>query len=174
MFLGLDLASRLSGWCCGSGEEIPICGAHPLPGTSDVGQLQVELCDLLNVLHRRFSFTHIAFEAPILVANRDTVQKLRALYGLGSFTEFWAKKRGIPCVDKSVQQIKRELTGNAIAEKDDMVAVARKVGLDLPAGEKAKDAADAFGVWLLVLRDHNRSLSAEWDRRVWTPRGALL
>jgi hypothetical protein len=139
-----------------------------------VGDLLVQLEALLVTLHNRFGFTAIGFEAPILVANRDTVQKLRALYSLGGFVEYWGAVHSIPCVHKSVPEIKRELTGNAFAEKGDMVAVARKVGLSLPPGEAAKDAADSFGVWLLVLRDHNRGLSAEWDRKVWTPRGALL
>ena len=55
-----------------------------------------------------------------------------------------------------MQAIKREVTGKSNAEKDALVAVARKFGLDIPDGPGAKDAADSWGAWLCGLRTWTR------------------
>jgi hypothetical protein len=55
-----------------------------------------------------------------------------------------------------------------------LVAIAQKCGLQLPPGDPAKDAADAWGAWLLLLRHQHPAASREWDTRIWTPKGALL
>lgn len=186
MYLGLDLASRLTGWCCGRPDSIPECGTWEMPpvrnpdGSHDYGELLCGLQDYLNVTYIRFRFTHVAYESPILITRRtdrravDSLAKLRLLYPLGPFVQWWCRRREIPCVEKTVAAIKTEITGNRHADKADLVAQAQKCGLILPPGEKAKDAADAWGCWVLLVRDLDRKASAEWDRRIWSPRGALL
>lgn len=180
--LGLDLASRLCGACVGDGAQLPHADTWELaPCGDDFGALLVQLDDYLNVTHARFGIDAVAYEAPILIARGrdgrpygDNLRKLRLLYPLGAHVEFWCKRRGIPCFEVSIAAIKKEVTGNAYAAKDDLVAIAEKVGLALPRGEKAKDAADAWGAWLLLLRHMNPALSRDWDRKIWTPKGALL
>lgn len=191
MYLGLDLASRLTGWCVGSGSDIPACGAWEFPavkgddGSYDYGLLLATLDDYLTASHARFAFGAVAYEAPILVFRRrgqpddvgynDNLNKLRLLYPLGAFVEFWCLRRGIDCFEVSVQAIKREVGGHRNAEKADLIYVAQKCGLQLPAASAGRDdAADAFGAWLLLLREFEKTRSAEWDRRIYGSRGGLL
>lgn len=189
MLLGLDLASRLTGWCAGDGRQVPQCGAWAFPKVDgDYGLLLCTLEDYLNAAHARFAFQALAYEAPILITRGrrgadpfqertfgDTLAKLRLLYPLGAFVEWWCRRRGVECFEVTVSDIKREVTGNRHAEKQDLIAIAEKCGLQLPSpSQGADDAADAFGAWLLLLRAFDKTLSAEWDRRIWTPRGALL
>lgn len=181
--LGLDLGSRLTGACCGDGAQLPHVDTWEFqPCGDDYGALLVQLDDYLNVAHARFGFQAVAYEAPILITRDrkgsgygDNLRKLRLLYPLGAHVEFWCKRRGIEdCFEVSIASIKKEVTGNAYAAKDDMVAMAQKVGLQLPRGEKAKDAADSWGAWLLLLRHMKPSLSPAWDKKIWSPKGALL
>lgn len=187
MLLGLDLASRLSGWCCGDGAQIPECGAWEFPKIDgDYGLLLATLDDYLNIAHQRFGFQAVSYEAPILIARGrngerygDDLGKLRLLYPMGAFVEYWCRRHDVECWEVTIQEIKKEVTGNVHAAKDDMVAMARKCGLALPEGSyegrvRAEDAADAWGAWLLLLRYLDKGRSSEWDRRIWTPRGALL
>lgn len=180
--LGLDLASRLTGWCCGDGQVVPECGAWAFqPVKGDYGLLLATLEDYLDVAFIRFSPGAVAYEAPILVARGrggrqygDKLSTLRLLYPMGAFVEWYCRRAGVPCFEVTVSNIKKEVTGNAYAPKGDLVAIAEKCGLKLPAGPGAMDAADSFGAWLLLLRHHDKTRSLEWDRRIFTPRGALL
>jgi hypothetical protein len=186
--LGLDLASRLTGWCAGDGAQIPQCGAWKFPPIDgDYGLLLATLQDYLDAVFGRFTPGAVAYEAPILIARRrgvdpldergfgDTLGKLRLLYPMGAFVEFYCRRAGVPCYEVTVAEIKKEVTGNRYAEKQDLIGIAEKCGLVLPSvSNGADDAADAFGAWLLLLRSHDKARSAEWDRRIWTPRGALL
>lgn len=179
--LGLDLASRLSGWCCGAGEGVPEVGAWPFPQVNgDYGLLLTTLEDYLQVAFQRFGVEAVAYEAPILIARGngrrygDKLSTLRLLYPMGAFVEWYCKRARVPCFEVSVTDIKKEVTGNSFAPKGDLVAIARKCGLQLPEGPGAMDAADAFGAWLLLLRHYDKAVSAEWDKRIFTPKGALL
>lgn len=196
MLLGLDLASRLTGWCAGDGSSIPDCGAWDMPrarnddGSYSYGRLLCGLEDYLDIAKRRFGVTAVAYEAPILRTARrmradgvlpdpdqqwgDNLNKLRLLYPLGAFLEWWCDRNGVECAEVTVQAIKSEVTGNHIAPKDDLVAVARHAGLRLPAGDGIDDAADAFGAWLLLLRATDRKLSAQWDAKICGAKGSLL
>lgn len=185
MLLGLDLASRLTGWCCGDGTKVPECGAWRFPPIEgDYGLLLSTLDDYLNALSSRWTITEVAYEAPLLIPRRqgphsrgfgDTLGKLRLLYPMGAYVEFWCRRRAIPCFEVTVADIKKEVTGFRHADKEDLIEVAQKCGLVLPSKSNgADDAADAWGVWLLLLRAENKELSARWDKRIWGPRGALL
>lgn len=187
--LGLDLASRLTGWCAGDGARLPDCGAWELEaarqedGSYEFGRMLASLEGYLDVAFSRFRPEAVAYECPLLITRRrgpdgrtfgDNLTKLRLLYPLSAFVEWYCFKAGVPCFEVTVSAIKKEVTGNHQAEKDDLVAVARKVGLVLPPGEGAKDAADAWGAWLLMVRHFSPDLSRAWDQRIWTPRGAML
>lgn len=182
MLLGLDLASRLTGWCAGSGPAVPACDAWEFPPINgDYGLLLTTLEDYLDVVFGRFQPEAVAYEAPILIARGrgahrygDKLSTLRLLYPMGAFVEWYCLRRSVPCFEVTVSEIKKEVTGNAYAPKDDLVAIAEKCGLALPNGPGSMDAADAFGAWLLLLRHYDKARSAEWDRRIWQPKGALL
>lgn len=186
MLLGLDLGSRSTGWCCGDGRSTPRCGAWSLgaerkaDGSHDYGALLAGLGDYLDVGHRRFGFTALAYEAPLLITRRpledgygDTLAKLRLLYPLGAFVELWARRHAVSYREKTVQSIKSTLAGDRFAGKPAMVAAAEACGLKLPA-DGADDAADSFGVWLLLLQDLDRATFAHWDQRLSTSRGGLI
>jgi hypothetical protein len=126
--LGLDLASRRTGWCVGDGSGLPTCGAWAFPpvkaedGSYDFGLLLSTLDEYLTNCHARHGFEAVAYEAPILVFQRrdesgavvrnDNLSTLRLLYPLGAFVEYWCHRRGIECFEVSVQAIKKELGGH--------------------------------------------------------------
>lgn len=190
ILLGLDLASRLTGWCVGDGSSVPACGAWSFPpvkaedGSHDFGLLLATLDEYLTNCHARRPFEAVSYEAPILVfqrrgpdgavARNDNLGTLRLLYPLGAFVEYWCHIRSIPCFEVSVQAIKKEVGGHRHAAKADLVFVAERAGLKLPPGAGREDAADAFGAWLCLLRHLHSARSADWDRRIYSPRGALL
>lgn len=182
MLIGLDLASRLTGWCAGDGSGVPEVGAWPLEEVKgDYGFLLWQLDQYLTVAFNRFNPTALAYEAPILIARGkgkrqygDKLSTLRLLYPMGAYVELFGRRAGVPVYEVTVSEIKREVTGNSYAPKDDMVAAARHCGLQLPTGPGAMDAADAWGAWLLLLRSTDKARSLEWDKRIYTPRGALL
>lgn len=195
--LALDLASKLSGWCCGDGRQVPLVGEWTFPdirdeeGACDYGKLLAALEDYLDGAFRTFDPEVVGFEAPLLItrgrrraagafdpederAFGDTLGKLRLLYPMPAFVEWYCFRRSVPCHEVSVGDIKAEVTGDRYAEKDELVQIARRCGLILPAGDGARDATDAWGGWLILLRAYSPELSAEWDTRIWTSRGALL
>lgn len=185
--LGLDLGSRLSGWCAGDGAGVPEVGAlefgsigNPLDGW-DYGLLLDSFDEKLTAIFGRFpEIEAVVYEAPIHIPKGqsrpygDTLHKMRLLYPMGAFLEFACRRREVECFEVQIADIKCEVTGNRHAEKDDLVAVAEKCGLGLPAGDARKDAADAWGAWLLGLRYYDKLRSQEWDRRIGASQGALL
>lgn len=157
---------------------LPQCG-------EDIGQMLALLDDNLNLLLDRFRPSLVAFEAPILPSGggkkgqgpvMGSLLTRRKLMNVAGHLEFVCYRRGIPCGEETVRTIKKELAGHGGATKADMVYAAQKCGVRLPETQAAgqEDAADAFGVWLLGLRHTNRTLSAQWDRRLYSARGALL
>jgi hypothetical protein len=129
-------------------------------------------------------FILVAYEAPTLpraridesgclVAPPTTVATIRRLGFLGAALEGVAATHPARTVVREcfISSVKRELAGNGRAEKADMVAAARRAGIDLPPGEAAKDAADSFGVWLLSLRHWSPEHRARWDARLLSGRG---
>lgn len=179
---GFDLATRLCGWCSGSGDTIPDVGAWELPDVKDdLGWMIDSFHTYLCVHIERFRPSTVVYEAPILVVNdkrrgTDKLLTLRKLYSLGPHLEWVFRTRGIECGEESLQAIKREVTGNRHADKDAMVAMAVKVGLKLPATKSAgrEDAADAWGAWLLGLRHVDKGLSGKWDRLLYSPNRGFL
>lgn len=182
MISAFDIATRLTGWAAGSGIVRPAVGAFEIgPTGDDLGKLLTSFDDYLTVHFDRFQPQAVVYEAPILVVKgrhqsgrTDKLLTIRKLYAMGAHLEFFCARRGVPCHEVSLQEIKREVTGKNYAKKDAMVAVARKVGLDLPKGPGIEDAADAWGAWLLGVRHYYPEISHRWDKLIWGPRDALL
>lgn len=192
VLLGLDLASRLTGWCCGDGAQDPALGVWEFPnirdadGEYDYGLLLATLEDYLGAAFARFSPGAVAYEAPLLItAGRrgvdlqarsfgDNLSKLRLLYPLGAFVEWYCHRRGVPCHEVTVPEVKAEVTNDRHADKETIAQVAEGCGLVLPTGPGRLDAADAFAVWKRLLRSYNAARSAEWDTRIQASKGGLL
>lgn len=175
MLLGLDPGSQRMGWCVGSGDVLPFTGAWRFEQTGDdLGAMLAQLDGHLSHLLDNSGVTNVAYEAPILLRH-DSLARLRKTLSLGAHIEFACHQRGIPCSEVRLQDVKRELSGNARAEKDLMVTAAQKLGIALPTSKAdgREDAADAVGVWLLLLRAHDPERSREFDRRLFGVRGQL-
>lgn len=184
MLLGLDLAPRKCGWCAGPGRDIPLAGGFRL--TSDLNDLEgllEETRTYLDVIITRFRPTAVMIESPILPGSQGagpvmgSLAQRRAQMGQNAFVK-WLVRYGhdIPVAEIDLWQIKLALTGSKQAEKADMVKAAEKAGIVLPSvlADGREDAADAVGVWLCLLRQQDKTLSADWDRRIFSTRGALL
>lgn len=176
VLLGLDPGSRRMGWCYGTGEGLPRCGAWVFPQAGQslgamLTYVHEPLCQLLTDQH----IAEAAYEAPILTPH-DRLGALRKTYSLGGHIEFVCTDYGIVCSEVDLRAVKRELAGMKTADKSDMVAAAEKLGVVLPASEAQgrEDAADALGVWLLLLRARNRRLSSRFDAALWGGRANRL
>jgi len=170
MLWGLDIATRCTGFAYGSGAERPTAGAwHYDYVGSDLGRL---LSDFHDDISRLPAPTVIMYEAPMLTP-RDRLLPLRKIYSMGAYVELWARQRGILVQETSAISLKKLLCGNHKASKDDMVAMAQKMGISLPEGEARKDAADAFAAWLCGIQFHAREFQPKWDRALYSPRGRL-
>ncbi len=182
MISAFDIATRLTGWAAVNGSRGPVDTAVEIgPTGDDLGKLLVKFHEYLEIHFARFEPKAVVYEAPILVVKgrhqsgrTDKLLTVRKLYAMGAHLEFFCAMRGVPCHEVSLQEVKNEVTGNNYAKKDAMVAVARKVGLDLPKGPGIEDAADAWGAWLLGLRHYSPEISRRWDKLIWGPKGALL
>lgn len=172
-----DLAPGLTGFCTGTGETRPACGAFRLPRSGDdLGEMGLFLWNWLETHIETYRPTCIGYESPILTP-KDNLLKVRKIYGLGVILETVAANHGIPTFEKDLRELKRELTGRHDASKDDMVEVAERCGIELPAtkAEGREDAADAFAGWKIGIRELNPKLSQNWDRLIYSRgRGGLL
>lgn len=173
MILFLDLGTHKTGYCLGDGLSVPLCGTVRLTGPADLGGLLTGLETALSDLSVHGQIEVVGYESPITL-RRDSLASKRSLYSLGAFVEWWALKQSAKCFESSPQALKKELTGKHNASKSDMVAMAKKCGINLPHGALAEDAADAFAGWLIALRVYNKAARLKWDRRLYGSRGALL
>ena len=186
MILTLDTSSRKNGFCAGDGATVPVASAFILDQHGeDIGAMLEQFNQNVETLFRRFQPTVCIFESPILPSGGGKGDKgpvmgstltRRKLFNVAGHFEWMCHTRGIPCGEEQARTIKKELAGSRKATKDDMVAAALKCGVILPPTQAAgmEDAADAFGLWLIGLRKTKPALSAHWDRRLWSSRGALL
>lgn len=171
-----DIATRLTGWCSGTGDVRPAVGAFPFRQVDDdLGALGALFREFLRIHFDTYQPTSVGYESPILVPT-DSLLKVRKIYGMGMILETECAERGIPVWEKDLRDLKRELTGDPSADKAMMVEAALLAGIDLPPkGEGQDDAADAFAGWLIGIRALNPKASARWDSVIWSKgRGGLL
>lgn len=176
-----DIATRLTGWCSGDGTAIPSCGAFSFPFFGDdIGKLLTMWNAYLRTHFDEFKPNVVIYEAPILVIGHgkpgqhtDKLLTIRRIYSMGGHLEWYCMARGVPCFEVGPKQIKMEITGNGHAEKQTIVDVAKRIGLNLPASKSAgeEDAADAWGGWVIGLRSYEPELSRKWDAVIHNPRG---
>lgn len=186
--LALDLAT-CSGWVEGDGSELPAHGYLDLPPPVEgdrgpaFSALRRFLVRRIEKLQARGHQVAVVFEQPILpkpflkwergkpmIIYPTNINATLLLQGLAAIAEEVAHDLGCECGHVDVGTVKKALAGFGGAEKNDMVFVARKVGLTI----EKHDTADAFGVWLAALPHYHRHHSEAWDRRIWSSRGGLL
>lgn len=176
VLLGLDPGTRRMGYCYGTGEDLPTAGAWRFDQCGDqLGKMLHVIGGELKGLIAREGVDELAYEGPIKKPY-DALMALRKTFSLGAHIEFVAYQCGLPYSEVNIKGVKKELAGFAQADKTDMIYAAEKLGVGLPLtkAEGREDAADALGVWLMLLRARNKRLSGEFDRRLWSARGALL
>lgn len=178
MIWGLDIATRCTGWCAGDGAQPPETGVLLYDHVGeDLGLLGMLWRKDLTRLEQRFGRPdHIIYERPILLPH-DKCLPLRKIYGMGMILEVWASDRPdpIPVHEVTLQEIKTRVTGSHKAKKPVVVAVVSRLGVMLPDGKMAEDAADAFGAWLTGGVDHYaRQHQAMWDGKLYRSRGRLM
>lgn len=148
--LALDLGTAV-GWACGAPDGEPTYGTKILPSTGeDIGRFAEAfnewLIDMLTLEEPGL----VVFEAPVLTG-RTSLAAARKLYGLAWHTEFGCRLRQVQCLEHHLQSVKKFFAGNGRAEKQDMMAAARRLGWE----PKSFDAADALGLWACAV--HQRA-----------------
>lgn len=175
--LGLDIAPTLCGFCVGDGRSTPYAAAWILKDHGPrLGALFCEFEDHLEALHRDWPFEWMCQEAPINHRKWDATITLRRTYGLQGHAESWCHRRGIPVIEADPRRLKAALSGHHDAGKPDMVAAARRAGVDLPRtkDDGREDAADGLAAWLVGMKDFDPPTWAKWDAMLWRQRGALI
>lgn len=188
---GLDLATS-TGACYGRPDRAPKVEVVRAPVTGEdygafgdyyltfferlIGRLGEQLADGETLL--------VNYESPILpparwdealkrVVQLTKIQTTRKLHFMGTALEAvcvrMVRERGwvIDYRECQIQAIKNELTGKRNATKTDMIFVARRLGIELPAGPEAGDGADALGAWLLAIRHHAPEHMRLWDSKIY-------
>lgn len=184
----LDPGSKRTGFAYGDGSRLPTVGAWGFPQAGvNYGQVLACLADALEAHIEQYRPDQLAYESPIVVFNQcykdasgqirkrnDNLATLRKTIPLGPRIEEVCWRRGIPCFETSIESVKKELSGAFRAEKSVMVEAATKLGVVLPSGPGAEDAADALGGWLLLLRLRDRAASVKFDQALYSARGTVL
>lgn len=200
MMLALDLATT-TGWCAGAGDELPSAGIVRIPSTGqELGPyfdfffrwLHAKITELqeeAGVETRPGTFGPVTvnkeefivvFEAPILPESRfdsatnrwvkqTNIHTTRRLQGLAGFVEAICSQRNCLCEEVMLSTVKKALGGNGRADKADMVSAARRCGLPV----ETHDAADAFGVWIVMVRTYAKQHQQIWDQKLYGPRAML-
>lgn len=165
MVAGFDLATRRCGWAVGDGTGAPEVGVWEYPQVDD------DLGALLHAFHgslipflELWSPDHVIYESPVM-ARANTLSFSRKVHALGGMLELACYRRNISVSEGHPYTLKRVLAGSHKASKDEMVKAARDLGVLLPKGPGAKDAADASAAWLHGTQCYNIQLRANWG---WT------
>jgi Holliday junction resolvasome RuvABC endonuclease subunit len=175
MLAALDTGPTRTGFCAGDGSQIPTVGVWDFEEYGvDYGRLGAALAERLAWLNQTYVPSRVAFEAPILVTKRDTLQWLRRRYGMDFLAETYFTQKGIDVREADLRRVKAAVTGDHDAKKPRIVAAAKACGIQLPRGEAAKDAADAWAVWFYELQFFDPQAFSVWDQRVRALRGGLI
>ncbi len=149
--LGLDLASH-TGWCLVTGMDcVPRFGWWDAPDERfGVYRKRFSALHLwLDEMHQVHQFDGIAFECPIKKPT-DKVSTLRLLMGFSCVVEEFAglveRDRGqrFPCMEVSVPDVKKALTGDPYASKPDMKHAATRLGWRVADADQADAGSVAF------------------------------
>lgn len=177
MIVGLDLATS-TGFAIGGGASLPRVAALRMPSTGDDvgaflcffrGWLFPTLRDLGEKAKAEGDVVHVVFEAPLLLnqdaTNIATTRKLQGLAGVVEMIVTDLSGMGLPvrAYEVTLSTVKKALTGTGRAEKGDMVLAARAAGVRLSPGKEGEDEADAFGVWIVAVRNYEPQHAARWD-----------
>lgn len=166
--LGFDLAPSLSGYCVGDGQGAPVAAAWEFPDCGDdLGALGEHMAQQARALIAEHQPDLVTYEAPIL-RQTDKLWKLRRIYGLGMALEMTCRAADVPCLEIDLRRIKGVLTGDAFAEKTEVVRAVMRLGVPLPRtdAEGRKDAADAFGCWLIGMMEIDHAAASPWLARI--------
>jgi Holliday junction resolvasome RuvABC endonuclease subunit len=165
MLLALDLAT-CTGWCAGSGEGTPEIGAVRMPDTGEeVGPFLSFFRKWLEIKLGEIQPTMVIIEAPIL-ASTTNIWTTRKLQGLAGVAEMVCYDLSLEVREVHLQTVKKALGGSGNASKPDMMAAAKRCGLN----PKTFDEADAFGVWIVALREYAKPFAHIWDQRLYSYR----
>lgn len=154
--LGIDPGLRLTGYACVVGDESPEiieAGVFRLSSKRSVADRLVELSDdFTDVLHR-------------LKPHAVAVEKLYAHYKHPTTAAVMGHARGVvllhirqaglPLVELGATEVKKSLTGNGHASKQQMQA-AVQIQLSLSACPDPPDVADAIAIALCCIRRAGR------------------
>lgn len=175
MVWGIDSATRCTGITAGTGERMPAVGVWEFDHCGDdYGLLLHEFGEKMNELASRLGApTVVIYEAPIPPRPHDKLMTLRKLYSMGPYLELWCRDRGVICQEEPPRALKKALTGNHLAKKPAMVAMCRQLGVRLPKGPAAEDAADSFAAWYIGVQHHARQHVTKWDQALYSHRGFL-
>lgn len=173
VILGLDIAT-CTGFAYGDGTALPTVGHRIWPAAVDGarGALFSAFRSWLVETLDHLAPDVVIFEQPILpkpflkagvLIFPTKIEATLILQGLVAILEVECHDRGILCVHTTVGEVKKQLTGNGKAEKDDMVRAARKMGLRIAVD----DEADAAAVWLVGVRHYAREHLHRFDSLLW-------
>lgn len=95
------------------------------------------------------------------LVRQTTITTTRKLQGLAGIVEMVCLQRGVPISEVSGPTVKKAM-GSGSNEKPDMVASARRAGLNVTD----HNAADAFGVWVCMLSHYDRESFVVWDQKI--------
>lgn len=181
MLLALDLATN-TGWCAGSGAEAPELGSVRMPDTGEeIGPFASFFAKWFAHQLRELQPTIVGFEAPLLPrakidANGYLVQAPTTdatqtkLKGLKWEVERQCYDAHIDCRETFGATVKKELSGRGDSKKPDMMLAAKRCGL----APRNFDEADAFGVWLVMVRYHAKQHLPLWDQLRYGDRPGAL
>jgi Holliday junction resolvasome RuvABC endonuclease subunit len=146
--LALDLSTEI-GWCVGAPPDVlPRTDTFVLPQTGDnVGRFAAAFEDWFVPFIREVKPRALIFEAPNL-STKTTPATIIKLYGLCFDAEKIAYRHGIRSFKVGASQIKKFFAGHGRAEKEDMVAAARRHGWPVQDHHQADAAACwAWGIY---------------------------
>ena len=143
----LDLATNV-GVAVGQPSSDPRFWTHTLPSTGDdIGRFARAYDEWLHDFITVEQPALVAFEAPILSAGKTSISTARKLTGLAWHTEFVCGARQVAYFEANLMTIKKRVAGSGKAQKDDMIAVARRYGWQV----RTEHEADACAGWAFTV-----------------------
>lgn len=182
MLLALDLATN-TGWCAGTGEDMPELGTVRMPSTGEeIGPFADFFERWLSRHLDELQPSMVLFEAPLLPTAKfdrqtqvftpapTTIATTGKLQWMAGDVERQCYRRHLEVRQVYGSTVKKELSGSGKGQKPDMMAAARKCGVN-PANF---DEADAFGCWLVGVRYYATGYRPKWDRLLYRSRAGHL